>query len=79
MVNPADLPSRGMSFEEIQKSDLWLKGPTWIMEEVGMKNTESIPLECLKELRVKDRELALNVFEHSQNGIGAIMSIELKN
>ena len=46
------------------------------MEEVGVKNTESIPVVCLKELRVTDRELALHVFEHSQNGIGVIMSIE---
>uniref|UniRef100_A0A1X7VS76 Integrase zinc-binding domain-containing protein n=1 Tax=Amphimedon queenslandica TaxID=400682 RepID=A0A1X7VS76_AMPQE len=77
MVNPANLPSRGLSFEEIQKSQLWLHGPTRLMNEVDVQSTEPIPLECLKELRVKDRELlALNVSEHSKNGIGAIMSVE---
>lgn len=32
-LNPADLPSRGLSARELQSSNLWWQGPTFIREE----------------------------------------------
>ena len=57
--NPADLPSRGMSLAHLTASDLWRKGPDWLTSgELSVRQEEeSMPEECVRELRAKDRKL----------------------
>ena len=57
--NPADLPSRGMSLAHLTASDLWRKGLEWLTsEELNVcQEDESMPEECVQELRTKDRRL----------------------
>uniref|UniRef100_A0A1X7TC35 Uncharacterized protein n=1 Tax=Amphimedon queenslandica TaxID=400682 RepID=A0A1X7TC35_AMPQE len=50
--NPADLPSRGTSLKDVQKNELWLRGPDWFAPESTMAETvTSVSPECLEELR----------------------------
>ena len=81
--NPADLPSRGLTLEELKQSQLWLHGPFWLRHGDLLKTEdpgeveELFPTECLAELRARDREsLALTITEKKEARIGAIMSIE---
>ena len=57
--NPADLPSRGMSLAQLTASDLWRKGPDWLTSgELSVcQEEESMPEECVRELKAKDRRL----------------------
>ena len=32
-TNPADLPSRGLTLEELEKSQLWFHGPLWFRDD----------------------------------------------
>ena len=54
--------------------------PVQVLGELHVREREEgalLPPECLKELRAKDRELALfNAFEPREKGIGEIMNIE---
>ena len=47
--NPADLPSRGMSLTQQATSDLWKKGPDWLMSGGlgACQEEESTPEECV--------------------------------
>ena len=53
---PADLPSRGLTLQELTVSSLWLQGPSWLgeLEPVGELG-DVLPTECLVELQAKDR------------------------
>ena len=58
-LNPADIPSRGVSpFELQEKLRLWLHGPQrlptseCVVESEGMV---TLPKECLAEMRLRDR------------------------
>ena len=59
--NPADIASRGVSPKRFQEST-WLDGPDCLKEkqsqdEIGEKSfEESLPSECLNEMRVRDRK-----------------------
>ena len=55
VTNPADLPSRGMTMEELKLSDLWRFGPDWLGRGAGSGHNELVtemPQECMDELRV---------------------------
>ena len=79
--NPADKPSRGLTMKELQDSGEWFTGPSWLGESISRENEFSdvtiMPSECLKELRVKDRDVVtLSVVESTGVSIGSIMDIE---
>ena len=79
--NPADKPSRGLTMKELQECGEWFTGPSWLGESISRENEFSdvsmMPSECLKELRVKDREVVtLSVVEGTGVSIGSIMDIE---
>ena len=52
--NPADLPSRGLTFAELIDSKLWFRGPQWLQELTMPEHippTEGLPQEYLIELK----------------------------
>ena len=52
--NPADLPSRGLTFAESINSKLWFQGPQWLQELTlpeQIPPTEGLPHKCLTELK----------------------------
>ena len=56
--NPADLPSRGVSVEELMNSHLWFNGPSWLLDGTTVTHSveeDSIPDECIAEMKVNDR------------------------
>ena len=77
--NPADLPSRGMSLAQLTSSDLWRTGPDWLTSgELSVcPEEESMPEECIRELKAKDRKLlhSLVVVEPTK-GIGQLIRCE---
>lgn len=79
--NPADLPSRGMSFTQLTTSDLWRRGPDWLTSaELSVcreGDPTCMPEECIQELRAKDRRLlhSLVVFEPTTR-IGQLIQCE---
>jgi hypothetical protein len=67
--NPADIPSRGSSIDNLSGSVLWWKGLVELQE-----TAEEIPSDCLDELRVtSQREYGLLANEYSKKGISSIM------
>jgi len=74
--NPADLPSRGISLQELDSSLMWRHGPDWLPRMPQQQHSEELamPLECTTELKVKDNlnsySLLISV---SSSGIGAVM------
>lgn len=55
--NPADIPSRGITPNELQeKLDLWLHGPPTTRDIPEMEDMTTEPEEYLIEMKVKDRE-----------------------
>lgn len=77
--NPADLPFRGMSLIQLTTSDLWRKGPDWLTSgEISVcQEDESMPEECIQELKAKDRKLlhSLVVVERTTR-IGQLIQCE---
>ena len=64
--------------KELQECGEWFAGPSWLGENISRENEFSdviiMPSECLKELRVKDREVVtLRVVESTRVSIGSIM------
>lgn len=79
--NLADLPSRGMSLIQLTTSDLWRRGPDWLMDGPlsvcqGEEST-CMQEECIQELKAKDRKLlhSLVVVEHTAR-IGQLIRCE---
>ncbi len=57
--NPADIPSRGVSLQELQdKMTLWLHGPSMLMKDHSTEPEEmvTLPEGCLAEMRVRKEE-----------------------
>ena len=75
--NPADLPLRGLTLQELKESEVWFNGPAWIREkESALTELEaSLPIECLEELRVRDRDTLVPSVNKCKERIGAVMSI----
>ena len=48
-INPADIPSRGMSPAELSKCERWLNGPK--LSDTTEPEFDDLPEECLKEMK----------------------------
>ena len=55
--NPADLPSRGLTLEELATSQLWKHGPEWLRnpKHSSVIPSETVPESCLAELKASPR------------------------
>ena len=49
--NPADLPSRGLTMQELDASELWRNGPNWIKERLHSSPNPPMPQVCLMEMK----------------------------
>ena len=65
VMNPADLVTRGISAEDLMKSDLWVRGPRFLEEDMPFEIEESVePVDCSEELVDRDTTLvAVNTTE----------------
>ena len=72
--NPADIPSHGVSPQELEISLLWKHGPDWlsqiVLEATGQEVT--MPEECAVEM-VKYRHLTHSLLLSNKSGIGDVI------
>uniref|UniRef100_A0A1X7UEA9 DUF5641 domain-containing protein n=1 Tax=Amphimedon queenslandica TaxID=400682 RepID=A0A1X7UEA9_AMPQE len=72
--NPADIPCRGMSVEELRECTLWWEGPKDLGAEKNI--CDQMPGECLDEMRASERR-ECNLLMASENiGITNIINIK---
>ena len=71
--NPADIPSRGMSIEELRESTLWWKGPKDL--DIDQERCEQMPSECMDELRASERSDCILLAACESVGIANIIDI----
>ncbi|XP_068148383.1 uncharacterized protein [Drosophila tropicalis] len=58
--NPADLPSRGLSAQELVHKDLWWHGPPWLREpQESWQRATPLPLDTTLEKRVVKVHVAI--------------------
>ena len=58
---PADIPTRGMSAQELMDSDLWRYGPPWLSQPPEFwpkyETSSTPPEECIQEMKENDKKL----------------------
>ena len=83
--NLADLPSRGLSLQELSKSILWHRGPDWLPTAVssqvgGTQSTEklsySIPEECPLELKNNGQTTHSLIVTEMQQSLDNVLCIK---
>uniref|UniRef100_A0A1X7SKY9 Uncharacterized protein n=1 Tax=Amphimedon queenslandica TaxID=400682 RepID=A0A1X7SKY9_AMPQE len=57
-ANPADLPTRGLKPDELEKNKDWFKGPDWLTTDLNDEKAsfEDMPSECIQELRACEKK-----------------------
>ena len=57
--NPADIPSRGVTAQELARSMLWHHGPGWLTHDYldDEEDELQMPVESLEEMKSKDRKI----------------------
>ena len=75
-TNPADLPSRGLTIQELSVSRLWHVGPEWLPSTASKaENSEvvAMPEECKKELKAKNLSTHSMLSSGCTHGIGELI------
>lgn len=72
--NPADLPSRGCTPQQLSESQLWMSGPEWLMRNCQSETFQfQMPEECRMELKVNKLEAVHGLLSTlASKGIGEI-------
>ena len=71
--NPADIPSRGMSVEELRECALWWEGPKDLGAEQNI--CDQMPGECMDEMRTSERKDCNLLVASESVGITNIINI----
>ncbi len=76
-TNPADIPSRGLTFLELSVSVLWRSGPEWLREDITPREDSeptNIPLECADELAGKNQHVHNLLVPETKPTVGEVMN-----
>ena len=59
-LNPADLPTRGVSGKQLVDNELWWQGPTFLKDDILLTSTseKSLEIEIDEVKRIVEKELA---------------------
>ena len=75
--NPADLPSRGLTMQELAASELWMNGPAWLKGRLDSSPSPPMPEECLTEMKGLKPETTHGLLTIDESlGIEQIMECE---
>ncbi len=76
--NPADIPSRGHTPQQLLDSQLWVNGPEWLKTgELSEPSVIQMPEECQAELKADKAETAHGLLASVEpTGIGQVMKGE---
>ena len=86
-INPADIPSRGMTPTDMVKCELWNRGPAMLHEKVEEEEHRvlgitEIPEECIEEMKIAEQrklenntQIALLAVE-GENGVAKIINCD---
>ena len=78
-TNPADLPSRGMTLDELSISKLLYYGPEWLTtgeESPNWTDLSDMPEECNKELKIGKEQAHTLLLSVLVLKIGNLLTIE---
>ena len=82
-INPADLPSRGISLAELSVSKLWRHGPDWLPDivlsnrELNVSTSDQcMPSECLLELKVLSKPVHTMLTMQQQTAVSNLLTCE---
>lgn len=78
--NPADIPSRGCTPQQLADSQLWMSGPEWLRTvELNPSKTLQfqMPEECQVEMKANKAETTLGLLAAvAPTGLGEIMNCD---
>ena len=69
--NPADIPSRGVTPQELARSMLWHHGPSWLTHNYldDEEDELQMPVESLEEMKSKDRKIVHSMMTAHETSI----------
>ena len=77
--NPADIPTRGMTAQELMDSDLWWYGPPWLSQPPVFwpkyETSSTLPEECIQEMKENDKEL----MQESVSMVSTVETMQLES
>ena len=68
--NPADIPSRGSSIEQLKTKEIWWNGPSWLTNIRGTDVVDDISEEKIDECLIERKEgnMVINLLVSEENG-----------
>ncbi|XP_065891666.1 uncharacterized protein [Dysidea avara] len=74
--NPADLPSRGVSTKDLEKSLMWRHGPDWLPKflPADCSDEGSMPENCISEMKVNNPSSHTLLIATENPGIGKLIN-----
>lgn len=60
--NPVDIPSRGITSQELSGNELWSKGPSLVEPDQLQKKDSDMPDECSEELTASEKQKIVDLY-----------------